>query len=76
MMEIWLLSGKILGLIDLDFMEELGLNHENCIVIGSVGYSVNMSDVRGTAAERKKKAINSTLCTCQKPFATFGFVEK
>lgn len=59
------ISGEILGQTVVKFMEEHGLNLENCVGIGSDGCSVNVSDVRGAAAEIKKKAVNSTLCICK-----------
>lgn len=58
------ITGEVLGQSVLKFMQQLGLNMNNCVGIGCDGCTVNMSDMRGAVTEIKKIAINSTLCGC------------
>lgn len=59
------ITGEVLGQSVLKFMQDLGLNMNNCVGICCDGCSVNMSDMRGAVTEIQKVATNSTLCGCK-----------
>lgn len=58
------ITGKILGESVLKMIKSFGLDVKKCVGIGCDGCSVNMSKVKGAAAEIQKEAKNAIVCPC------------
>lgn len=58
------IGGQILGQTVIRQLEVLGLNLDHCVGIGCDGCSVNISEIKGAAAEIQKYAKNAVLSSC------------
>lgn len=59
-----LVSGKVLAKTVLNFIENCGLEYNNCIGIGTDTCSVMLSDEKGAVSEMQKHMNNAIKCPC------------